>query len=85
MPSPILFQQRNLNFINVKDYGAQGDGVSDDTVAIAAAILVGGIIYFPPGTYISSTITLQNHTYLLGAYAGKHYQAQEWHEQPRHY
>jgi len=67
MPSPILFQQRNLNFINVKDYGAQGDGVSDDTTAIAAAIAVGGIIYFPPGTYITSTITLQNHTYLLGA------------------
>ncbi|KAF4555700.1 Glucan 1,3-beta-glucosidase-like protein 6 [Elsinoe fawcettii] len=55
---------------NVKDYGAKGDGVTDDTDAINNATWDGnrcgffndcnqqttapGIIYFPPGTYIVS-------------------------------
>jgi hypothetical protein len=45
-----------LVLANVKDYGAVGDGVADDTAAIQAAIddaiLVGtGGIFFPSGTY----------------------------------
>ncbi len=41
---------------DVTDYGAQGNGVSDDTDAIQAAIeaaaeVGGGIVFFPPGTY----------------------------------
>lgn len=38
-------------YVNVKDYGAVGDGVTDDTAAIEAAFAVNGGIYFPPGTY----------------------------------
>jgi hypothetical protein len=42
---------------NVKDYEVVGNGVTDDTVAIQALINVvfaagGGVIYFPPGTYV---------------------------------
>jgi hypothetical protein len=39
--------------VSVKDFGAVGDGVVDDTVAIKAAIAAnqGKRIYFPPGTY----------------------------------
>jgi hypothetical protein len=41
--------------VSVKDFGAVGDGVADDTVAIQAAINsfgdVGGAIYFPLGNY----------------------------------
>jgi hypothetical protein len=40
---------------NVKAYGAVGDGVADDYLAInlalAAAKVAGGVVYFPPGTY----------------------------------
>ena len=53
---------------NVKEFGAVGDGVADDTTAIQNAInqaaldgnaignsLKGGTVYFPPGTYKVST------------------------------
>lgn len=39
--------------INVTDYGATGDGVTDDTAAIQAALDSGSpTVYFPQGTYI---------------------------------
>jgi hypothetical protein len=44
------------HFINVKDHGAVGDGVTDDTVAIQNAIALGGITFFPSGTYIVSNL-----------------------------
>lgn len=45
--------------ISVKDFGAVGDGLNDDTVAIQNALLSGDSIYIPNGSYlISSTINL---------------------------
>jgi len=48
-----------LNWCNVMDFGATGDGVTDDTAAIQAAIdgctasgTESGTIYFPPGIYL---------------------------------
>lgn len=41
-------------YTNVKDFGATGDGVTNDTVAIQAALdslTSGGVLYFPPGEY----------------------------------
>jgi len=40
-----------MDFVNVKDYGAKGDGVTDDTQAIQAA-LDNGNIFFPAGIYM---------------------------------
>lgn len=42
--------------INVKDFGAVGDGVTNDTAAIQAALDTGAkSIYFPQGTYLTSS------------------------------
>lgn len=41
--------------INVRDYGATGDGITDDTGAIQAAISAlptPGVLYVPPGEYL---------------------------------
>ena len=57
--------------LNVKDYGAVGDGVNDDRQAIqdtidaAAKGLGGGKVYFPEGTYLVKEIVfLRSHTHL---------------------
>jgi hypothetical protein len=36
---------------NAKDFGARGDGSTDDTAAIQAAVNTRGVIFFPPGNY----------------------------------
>jgi len=49
--------------VNVKDFGAVGDGVHEDTAAIQAAISFlpkGGRIYFPAGTYLSLPLCLRS-------------------------
>lgn len=48
-------QDRGGNVFDVRAYGAKGDGVADDRVAIQAAIdalpASGGTLYLPPGNY----------------------------------
>ena len=57
--------------VSVKDFGAVGDGATDDTAAIQAAItyaqtLSGCTVYFVPGTYkISATLTVTASNVLL--------------------
>lgn len=68
-------------FRNVMDYGATGNGVTDDTAAIQNAIAAGGrcgqncasstttpaVVYFPAGTYlVSSPIFDYYYTMLIG-------------------
>lgn len=61
---PPGFALAALGWFNVKDYGALGDGSTNDTVAVQAAINAcaaagGGTVYFPPGEYVISG-TLQD-------------------------
>jgi hypothetical protein len=56
----VLTRLQNVGTINVKDFGAKGDGVTDDTSAIQSCFNTGKkeTIYFPTGDYlISDTIT----------------------------
>jgi Pectate lyase superfamily protein/Right handed beta helix region len=48
--------------INVKQYGAVGDGVTNDNAAFAAAIAAGSPIYVPPGTYNLGSTALRPKT-----------------------
>ena len=53
---------------NVKDFGAKGDGVTDDTEAIKKAINLSQNLYFPEGTYIiSEKIPLNKSTNIYGS------------------
>lgn len=77
-PDPSTYQV----FRNVKDFGATGDGVTDDTDAINAAMSTGdrcgggtcgsstitpAIVYFPPGTYlVSAPINTYYYTQMIG-------------------
>jgi len=65
---PRTLANRFADVINVKDFGAVGDGVTDDTNAIQAAINsshhantgIKDIIFFPAGKYKVTTITISN-------------------------
>ena len=59
------------DFISIKDFGAVGDGVANDTEAIQAALNSGAIhIYVPKGTY-KTTATLSIPTKVSFEGAGK--------------
>jgi hypothetical protein len=61
--------QKFQETISVKDFGATGDGVTDDTAAIQSAVTAaaGKALYFPGGTYIvSSVITLVSNSSIYG-------------------
>ena len=53
------------SYINVKQFGAVGDGVADDTTAISSAIDEFNTVYFPNGTYLFSGITINKHNVTL--------------------
>ena len=56
---------------NVKAYGAKGDGTTDDTVAVQAALTAcdttGGTVYFPGGTYVLGVLNVSSRTTVLGS------------------
>jgi hypothetical protein len=68
---PTNVEAKLAQTVSVKDFGAVGDGVTDDTAAIQAAIASlgtnGGTVYLPDGTYkVDSPLK-------IGTYAGSSY------------
>lgn len=65
------FNPNPLEMYSVKEYGAVGDGTTDDTAAIQAAIDAagqagGGVVFLPPGTYsVKRTSPAGNYNYSL--------------------
>lgn len=58
-------------YLDVRAYGAKGDGTTDDTTAITAAItaanVAGGIVLFPTGRYVTAALpALGNRVTLQG-------------------
>lgn len=53
--------------VSVKDFGAKGDGVTDDSTAIQTCINNASVIFFPSGSYlISTTISIPSYKTLQG-------------------
>jgi polygalacturonase len=76
-PTTRSLQEKLDDFVNVRDYGALGDGVADDTESIQRALsdlytrdlnpAVRRILYFPAGKYlISDTIKIPPYATLQG-------------------
>lgn len=63
--------------LNVKQFGAKGDGVTDDTSAIQAAMAAANCLIFPQGVYVvSSTLTFsRSYQRLYGGSMGGYYTA----------
>lgn len=57
--------------VSVKDFGATGDGITDDTTYIQSAITAAqnsiGTLFFPPGTYLVSSLTVSGSLVLTGS------------------
>lgn len=72
-------KDRFADVVNVKDFGAKGDGVTDDTAALKAAmlhvsLLGGGELQVPEGVYIiSDTLIVPDNVVLIGRGVGYEY------------
>lgn len=60
-------QNKLQEIVSVKDFGAKGDGTTDDTAAIQAALNAGAIeVVFPSGTYKTTGVSVGSSSTLAG-------------------
>lgn len=70
---PRSLGERFSDIINVKDFGAKGDGATDDTAALNAAMTAasGKCLRLPSGTYLTTTgLRIPSNTSVIGAGIG---------------
>jgi len=63
-------QNKMREWVSVKDFGAVGDGLTDDTAAMATALAAtpsGGTLWFPAGTYLGYLIVRKNNVTIKGS------------------
>ena len=66
-PRPFCHGPQDCGVVSVMDFGAKGDGVTDDSAALQKAIDAHRSIFLPFGNYlISNTVTLKPTTALYG-------------------
>lgn len=63
--TPRYLSSRFSDVTNVKDFGAAGDGLTDDTAAFASAASAGKHIYVPEGTYLLDSFTISDNGYVF--------------------
>lgn len=71
LPAPVPSDIRDLppmdTWLNLRAWGARGDGVADDTEVLRKAIAEHRTIYLPSGQYrVNDTITLRPDTVIIG-------------------
>lgn len=59
-------QAKMRDVVSVKDFGAVGDGVANDTTAFVNAFATGKATYAPAGTYLVSILNMPSNTFLFG-------------------
>ena len=65
-----IIPSKIIPIVSVTDFGAVGDGVTDDAAAINLAIVAGRNVFFPAGTYLIGTsvqVSSKNNVVLQGA------------------
>jgi hypothetical protein len=80
----------NFGVFNALTFGAKGDGLTDDTPAIQAALNaaapVGGVVWLPPGPNAyrcNSSLTIPGNVTFKGGYGGMRRGLRLWLESPR--
>lgn len=75
-------KDRFADIINVKDFGAKGDGIENDTIPVQKAIDTGKAVFFPQGVYkITDELLIKTAgQYLFGVGSGWSYSYPSGHE-----
>lgn len=63
----VVYLVNSVVYANVKAYGAVGDGITDDSNAVTAAIATGRPVFFPSGTYLVTGVTITSNISIKGA------------------
>lgn len=65
------FQSKMRDVVSVKDFGAVGNGIADDTAAIQAALDAASFVVFPEGDYkITASLNMNDGNFVQGAGRG---------------